>query len=234
MHTNLGFFATWLPGDHVELGEAGVMEGGRFRKMTSLAELGIPIEISAAGPPQKAQYESTSGTKVDVAAGTVATPGVRGEISVHFSKEGAFLFHSSGLRHSRIENRLAVADALLKAYEAGKWKKDWLVIEGLHTAERATIIVSEETTAEIILAAKTDVPLAGISLADPKVELNVASTRGKLFHLVGGTQLRPLYSCLRIKEPWFGERSVEPVRGASNSATRVPLERPSIDELLES
>jgi hypothetical protein len=39
MHKNLGFFATWLPGDQLELGEAGVLKGGRFRKQSSLAEL---------------------------------------------------------------------------------------------------------------------------------------------------------------------------------------------------
>jgi hypothetical protein len=234
MHTNLGFFATWLPGDHLELGEAGLMDGGRFRKMTSLAELGISIEKSSAGPPQKAHYESTSGTKVTFAAGAAATPGTRGEISVQFSKEGAFLFHSTGLRHTRIENRQAVATAVLNAYDAGTWKKEWCLIEGLHTAERATIIVSEDTNAEIVLAAATDLPLAGISLADPKVELNVSSTRGKLFHLIGGKQLHPLYSCLRLTDPWFGERSLEPVRGAADPGSRIMLERPSIDELLDS
>ena len=25
MHDKLGFFATWLPGDHVELGDVGVL-----------------------------------------------------------------------------------------------------------------------------------------------------------------------------------------------------------------
>jgi hypothetical protein len=234
MHTNLGFFATWFPGDHLALGEAGTVEGGRFRKVTSLTELGIAIEKSAAGPPQKVQYESTSGTKVSVSAGAAATPGTRGEISISFSKEGAFVFHSSELRHSRIENRQAIADALVKAYEAGTWKKAWYLIEGLHTAQRATIILSEDREAEIVLAATTDLPLPGISLADPKVELNVSSTRGKLFHMVGAKQLHPLYSCLRLKDPWFGAPSLHPVRGAGDAGTRIQLEKPSIDELLES
>jgi len=234
MHNNLGFFATWLPGDHLELGEGGVIEGGRFIKMISLGELGVSLEISAAGPPQKAQYESTSGTKVSVAAGASATPGTRGEISVQFSKQGAFVFHTSGLRHRRIENRQAVAAALLKAYEGARWKKEWYLIEGLHSADRATIIVSEDTNAEIVLAAMTDLPLTGISLADPKVELSVSSTRGKLFHSIGGEQLHPLYSCLRIKDPLFSAASVEPVRGEGEANMRMPLERPSIEELLES
>src|SRR5262245_34753075 len=138
MHNNLGFFANWLPGDRLELGEAGVIEAGRFRKVTSLAELGISFVKSAAGSPQNARYESTAGTKINLTAGAAATPGARGEISVQFSKEGAFLFHSSGLRHQRIENRLAVTEAILKAHENGKWKKEWCVIEGLHTAELAT------------------------------------------------------------------------------------------------
>ena len=31
MHGNLGFFASWLPADPVDVGDIGVLEGGRFR-----------------------------------------------------------------------------------------------------------------------------------------------------------------------------------------------------------
>jgi hypothetical protein len=77
-------------------------------------------------------------------------------------------------------------------------------------------------------------PLSGISLSDPKVELNVASTRGKLFHLIGGRRLHPLYSCLRLKDRIFGSPSVEPVRGVGDGVGQMLLEKPSIEDLLES
>jgi hypothetical protein len=234
MHNNLGFFANWLPGDRLELGEAGVIEAGRFRKVASLAELGISIVKSAAGSPQNARYESTAGTKVNFSGGAAATPGTKGEISVEFSKEGAFLFHSSGLRHQRIENRLAVTEAILKAHESGRWKKEWYLIEGLHTAELATVILSEESSAEIVLTATTDLPI-GISLSDPHVDLSISSTRGKIFHLVGGKQISPLYSCLRIKDRLFGATTVEPVRGgAGDRNASLWFEKPAIEDLLDS
>jgi hypothetical protein len=41
MHENIGFFATWLPGDLLELGDIGILVNGSFRKLSSLWALGI-------------------------------------------------------------------------------------------------------------------------------------------------------------------------------------------------
>lgn len=122
----------------------------------------------------------------------------------------------------------------MKAYMKGKWKKEWLLVEALHTAERATVIVSEDKSAGLVLVANVDTPLPTISLADPKIGLTVASTNGKIVHIVGGKGLHPLYSCLRLKDPLVGTPSVQPVRGSSATSKEVPFSRPDIDELLNS
>ena len=41
MHENIGFYATWLPGDPMELGDVGIPSNGMFRKRSSLNDLGI-------------------------------------------------------------------------------------------------------------------------------------------------------------------------------------------------
>jgi hypothetical protein len=234
MHDNLGFFPTWLPGDSIEIGDAGVLERGRFRKMTSLAELGIAGDIEKAASKQDVQYTSTQGTKITASAGADAMTVARAEIAVDFSREGAFVFHASRLRPQHLKNRAAVGQELLKAYEKGKWEKDWLLVESLHSAERVTIIVSEDSSAGLVLVASAKTPLTSISLSDPKVGLEIASTRGKIVHIVGGTGLHPLYSCIRVKDPLFGAPSVQPVRGIAAAASEVTFARPGIDELLES
>lgn len=237
IHNNLGFFATWLPGDKIELGEAGLFEGGRFRKQSSLAELRIAYEASPKSSPQTLQYASTTGTKVDLSAAVAAeVPLAKAEITIEFSREGAFLFHALNVRHMRIENRSAVAAAILSAYERGNWKKDWYMIESLHVAECATIIVSQDRSAGLVLSASTDVPLGSIPLADPKVDLTVSSTRGKLIHVISNRNLRPLYSCLRLKDQWFQSPSIVPVRGEIDHQMnwKEAFTRPAIDELLDS
>jgi hypothetical protein len=234
MHGNLGFFATWLPGDPIEIGEVGVLEGGRFRRMSSLKELGIACDLSTGQSAQNVQYTSTQGTKITTSAGATATAVAKAEITIDFSREGAFVFHASGLRWQRLENRSAVAEEVVEAYKKDKWKKGWLLVEALHTAEQATIIVSEDSSAGLVLVASAEAPIAGVSLADPKIGLTVASTQGKIVHIVGGKGLHPLYSCLRLKDPLFGAPSVQPVRGSGVGGEEIPFTRPNIDELLNS
>lgn len=231
MHDNLGFFPTWLPGDRIQIGDAGVLEGGRFRRTTSIADLGIAYEVSSGAATQDVQYTSTQGISLGTKAGAAADL-VKGEIRIEFSREGAFVFHATRLQARQLENRAQVSEEIVKAYRIGKWEKDWLLVETLHTADCVTVIVSEDSSAELVLAASADMPLASISLADPRIDLTVASTRGRIVHIIGGKGLHPLYSCLRLKDPFFGSPSVQPVRGATRN--EFPFARPAIDELLDS
>jgi hypothetical protein len=233
MHDNLGFFPTWLPADRLEIGDIGVLERGRFRQLASLAELGISCKVGTGAATQNVQYTSTQGTKITTTGGAT-TALAKAEITVEFSREGSFVFHASRLQPQHIENRAAIGEGILKAYKKGKWDKEWFLIEALHAADRATIIVSEDTSAGLVLVASADAPIASISLADPKVSINVASTRGKVVHIIGGKGLHPLYSCLRLKDPLFGMPSVQPVRGSGEPSHEAQFSRPSIDELLDS
>ena len=221
MHDNLGFFPTWLPGDP-------------FRRVASLAELGIACDVVAGETTQNVQYTSTQATKITATTGAAVTGFAKAEITVEFSREGAFVFHASHLQPRHIENRAGIGEEIVKAYHKGKWKKEWLLVEALHAADRATIIVSEDSSAGLVLAASAQGPLTSVSLADPKVSLTVASTRGKVVHIVGGKGLHPLYSCLRLTAPLFGEPSVRPVRGSSERDNEVQFSRPGIEELLDS
>ena len=234
MHRNLGFFATWLPGDPIEIGDAGVFEGGRFRRMSSLLELGIQCETNVGESTQDLQYTSTNFTKISTSGGAKARSIAKAEIAIEFGHEGAFVFHVSGMRVQRLENRTAVANQIMKAYRKDHWAKEWMVVEALHIADRATIIVSEETSAGLVLTANANAPLPAISLADPKIDLAVTSTRGKLVHIIGANKIHPLYSCLYVRDPLIGSASVQPVRGEASEREDVMMARPGIEDLLNS
>jgi hypothetical protein len=235
IHDNLGFFATWLPGDTLEIGDVGRWEGGKFRHATSLEELGIPFAISEGRSVQDIQYTSKQGTKIAASSKAMVSAVAKVEISIEFSSEGAFVFHASNLRLRQLENRAVVAKKLLKNYEMGRWDKSWLLVESLHTADRATIIVSEDSSSGLVLAASTEGPLTSVFLADPKINLTLTSTRGRIMHVIGSQRLHPLYLCLRLKESFLtGEKTVEPVRGSALIEAEPPFSRPAIDELLRS
>jgi hypothetical protein len=231
MHKNLGFYATWLPSEAVSVGDVGVLENGRFRRQSSLKELGIPMVEVPAGTLVDVQYASTTGTKINVSAGADVLV-VSGEITIDFSEAGAFLFHAMQMRPTRLENRIEVSNEILRSYAIKAWKKEWLLVETVHRAKSATVVISEDGQAGLVISAHAEGALANLPLADPKAKLSVVSTHGRLFHLIGAKDLCPLYSCLRLEDPWLGQPKVQPVRGTGDQG--VALSRPSIDELLES
>jgi|SRR5215471_2985151 len=233
MHDNIGFFATWLPGDLLELGDIGTLKDGTFRKRSSLGELGIKYQASALGASQNLQYTSKSGTTFSVDSSLAAPKplDISAAIKVEFSSEGSFLFHASNVRNRRLENIANLTRAILEVWNTGNWDKNWYVVESIHQADCATVIVSEEVSAGVTFSAKG--ALGGIPLADPRVDLSISSSRGKMAQIIAGRDLRPLYSCLRVREGWFST-SLEAVRGESANLGGSPFVRPSIIELLES
>jgi hypothetical protein len=234
MHDNTGFFATWFPGDPIEIGDIGILEGGRFRRMASLKELGIKFGVERGESRQNVDYTSTQGTKISTSGSATAATIGKAEISVDFSRQGAFLFQASKLQVWQIEHRMAVGEEVVKAYQRKKWDKSWLLVESLHAAERSTIIVSEDNAAGLVLVAELNEAVPSVSLVDPKVSLSVTSLRGKLMRLIGSEGLHPLYSCLRLKDPLFGTPSLHPVRGVKETAPDTEFSRPGIADLLNS
>src|SRR5262245_22302109 len=232
MHHNLGFYATWLPGDPIEIGDVGVLLDGRFRRLSSLADLGIDYTTSEAGAAQSIQYTSAKGTKVGTGASTSAAGIAEVEINIEFSADGAFVFHAAGLQAARLQELPIIGESVLAAYKNGRWRREWLLVEAVHAADCATIIVSQDNAASIVLAGKASAPIAISSLADPQIRLDVSSSRGKLVHVVGGRALRPLYSCLRIEHSFFSEPAFAPVRGEARRS--IEFERASLNDLLDS
>lgn len=129
MHSNLGFFANWLPGDPMEVGAIGEIVGGRFRQAATLNDLRIDYDLSEESSPHPLKYQSISGTDV-VMGGGLSEEGaiLEAEVKIEFSKEGAFLFEAIGVRQVQIKNRFDVTSAILKAYEKGKWKPHWYLV----------------------------------------------------------------------------------------------------------
>ena len=149
-----------------------------------------------------------------------------------FLEKGHAFSMLAGSKRARLKIEVLVGEKIVEAYEADCWKKSWLLVELLYVANCATIIVSEEVSAGVVLAVSAEKMITGISLADPNVGLTIRSTRGKVTHIVGARQLCPLYSCFRLSASFFGSPELKPVRGRSDGT--LPFERPTIDELLES
>jgi hypothetical protein len=140
-----------------------------------------------------------------------------------------------GLLQSQLSRRPDQQLLLRAVHQEGRWQKEWLLIDALYRAESATILVSEDTSSEIVLkASAAALPSGLLPLADPKLGFGIASSSGKIVHIVAANNLYPLYSCVRVRDPLlFGKPSVVPVRGRADQKAN-PLGRPGIDDLLNS
>jgi hypothetical protein len=235
MHSKIGFFATWLPSSTIELGDIGVLEAGRFRRAGSLKELGINHPAVRTGHAENMSYSAFAKRSDGASLGVSSVvPVAQAELSIQFSSEGGYIFEAIGIQQLEIEEKLALESSLVQAYEQGRWKKEWVVVDALYSATSATIIVSENSQSEIVLKAHAAVPLGALPLADPKLGLTVASSSGKLVHIIAANNLRPLYSCVRVKDPLlFGQPSMVAMRGTAGVSVGA-LARPGIDDLLNS
>jgi hypothetical protein len=233
MHERLGFFANWLPADPIDVGDVGRLEAGRFRRTSSLAEFGIETTAESGGGDQPVEYTSSNGTQVELGGGAGAAGLAKAEVRVSFSRTSAFVFHASKLRLLRLSNPAAVARDVVVAYDEGRWEKDWLIVESLHEAEIATILVSQDSASELVLSADVSELLASFSLADPNIDFSVTSSRGQVVKIIQAEGVHPLYSCMRVRDPLIGAPSLRPVRGSRASA-HAAFARPRLDELLNS
>lgn len=232
MHENLGLYATWLPTDPMEVGDIGFFEGGRFRLVKKLSDFNIVCDTKAQSGASDLQFSSRDGVKVNISSNISASASTGAQINIDFSSNGAFLFHAYGVRLHRLENRHEVAESVLKLYANNQWEKEWMIVEAVHVAQRATVLISEDKSASVQIAASARMAMPSLLLADPAIDLKVTSFRGKVFQMLSAKQPHPLYACLRVKNPMLGRPKVMPVRGGRDVTPL--LERPAIAELLDS
>jgi hypothetical protein len=234
MHKNVGFFATWLPSSVLEVGDIGLLEAGRFRRVGSLTELGVSAAGVREGTPGNMSYSAWADRRAAASAGaSLAVPVAKGEFSIQFKRQGGYVFEAAAIRNIEIADRMALASAILGLYAGGRWQKEWLLVDALYKSDSATIIVSEDTASEIVLNASSTLPTGSLPLANPNVGLSVSSVSGKIVHVVAQSGLSPLYSCLKVQDPLFGSPSLSPVRGMEANPVDA-FARCSIADLLES
>jgi hypothetical protein len=221
-------FATWLPGDQIAVGDVGIIKRGRFRRQATLKGLKIPCGATAGEKTESFQFESSRGVTIQATPGAAVHQVAGLGVSIMFSQKGAFVFHVSDLCHHRLDEPETVAEHVLKLYnaKARKWNKDWFLVDEVHSAECATIVVSEVRSSSISLDVSAGGLVPGFSLADPKLDLKVAGESRRVNYVLCKAGAQPLYSCVQVRDPLFSDAIVR-TRGQ-------PFIKPDIDALLDS
>ncbi|HOY31449.1 MAG TPA: hypothetical protein PKW80_06190 [Bacteroidales bacterium] len=222
LYRQFDYFATWLPGTPLELGDIGLFKNNEFTKISNLKNEGIVFQIKE--DTTKTDLEHMTKGEVSVmtkiagtvpALGSVLANGDAG-FSISFSQENAILFKANGTLSPCISDQIKLGKEIIQRYQQGEWDKDWAVITELVTADSATIIISSSQDAKIELKAKADISTAKLDIADASLNLECAFSKDLYTKIVAEQGITPLFKMKKIRssiftDPVFKTRMLRPM-----------------------
>lgn len=206
MHKKYAYLACWLPSNRVALGDVGVLAQHRFRKLTTLADLGIPFTRDADSPIADLTYSSTDYVAVSSAArvGAVEADAVS-NLSVTFSRSGATLFQASHCVVERIGNLPALEAALRTAHEQRTWRLEYVVVTEVVRTGPTAILVAEQRDAALDLQVSTS-DLAGLlPVAAATAKSVITGRRGIAADVLAPDGCTPLFNAMQLRKRLLGQ-----------------------------
>ncbi len=211
---NFGYYATWMPGTPIKLGQIGVLDKNVFMPISALENFKIAYAIlrdrnkidfkySSAGAVtvrQKASGETLDGTKLGEAdAGLI----------IEFTKSNAIYFNVKGALNHYIADKLSLGETILDLYQMGNWKKEWVVITQIIDADSATILVSKDKGAKLELKAKANLKSADMDIIGGQFDTDNSFSSSLSFNIIAKSGINPLFKVMGIKKGWFSDDSFE-------------------------
>lgn len=207
--------ATWMPDEHLEIGQIGVMKNYGFIPKSHLDKKSIPFSIKKDPTASDIDYQTQGAVSISpLLSGNVPVAGqvpttVKASVKINFSQKNAVVFKAKNVYHHYIDNLEEVEKAILQRYSEDSWEKDWVVITGLSVADSATIIISGAQNSEIALKAGADIAVAHIDIADASLGLQIAKDQNINVKHIAKQGLTPLFRAHKVKTPLFGKPKVD-------------------------
>jgi hypothetical protein len=201
VHTQLGRYATWLPGDHLEVGAVGRLSNEIFYPETNLDHFGIPFNV-VDDPKSKTTYKfMSSGTQEvtgSASASVLTSAGpAAATLTVNFSKENSVYFLLTDCVGSAVDDLAKLGMEILKQTRNHAWPLDYVVVTRIVTAQSATILQAESKNASIVLEGGSDgVPVLEALRSHGK--LSVKSQNSVGFSAVAQRKSTPLLNLSKV------------------------------------
>src|SRR5688572_12513976 len=209
LRKRFGYYATWLPGTPLSLGDVGLVKDNVFTRVANIEDFKIKFEKLTDDSPDDLEYSSKGSVSVTAKlSGTVTPEGSSlGKLDagfiVEFQNENSILFKANQAKIGLIKNTNTLGDQVLRLYEEGKWNKHWVVITELVKSESATILISNSANGKIELKANASVDAPKLDIADAKFELGAIFSKGLETKIIAQTGLTPLFKVKGIKTRIF-------------------------------
>jgi hypothetical protein len=203
LNKEFGYFATWLPGINLKLGDVGFLVQNQFTKITSLEEQHIPYSAEKDHHKINLSYSSEGGVSI-----TTKSKGVHPNpnsllklddlgLTVDFSNENALIFKANGAITETIKDCLTIGEEIIRRYNENKWRKNWVVITELIRTDQTSIIISKSAKGKIELKAKFESVLP--DLLQLNTDLELVSHQDIALKIISNNGLTPLFKSMKIK-----------------------------------
>lgn len=201
MHRNVEYLACWLPSTRVAVGDVGVLEGHRFRRVTSLAELGIAFARDEDSPVADINYASADCVAVDTGArlGSSAADALC-DVSVTFARDGATLFQAAGCVQEAVGSLAALESALRARHESGDWRLEHVVVTEVVRTGPTVILVAERKGARLDLRVSTAALTSPLPFAGAAARCEVARRQGIAAEVVVPDGATPLFNAVQLRK----------------------------------
>jgi len=208
MHDQFKYFATWVPGTPLQIGDIGELKGTEFTHLSDLKQKGIDFKIRSDPSKISLHYASSGGFSISsIFSGDAGIPQFNLDVAdagiiVKFSKDKGVAFEAQGAEQRMIADVIKVDKAILDAYNNGRWEDDWVVISDLMLADSGTVLISQGKDAAIGLKAKIQVPK--LSLANIDANFDVTYENNLNTTVICQAGLTPLFKIRGIDRGFLG------------------------------
>jgi hypothetical protein len=221
IYNELGYFATWLPGGSVGLGDFGPADGRLYVRQGSLKSLGFKFKPTQQGPALNIEFSSRNAVNVTVqvkgeSKNLPNIPNGQAGIDLSFSRSGACVLVLRNAREWTIENLYQFQRDVLAYYKRhySEWAKDFIVISSIVQAKSASIIIADDTSSHFSVATDADITAGLIDLANASLNFSVKNSRDVSTKIISQADLQPLFRAFRIKDSWLNGPRVNTLASA--------------------
>jgi hypothetical protein len=203
IHDELGYWATWLPGVKLRLGDIGRIRDRVFTPEGSLERLGLPVTDD--GESLSDIQHATRGAvayRVQTKADTQAIPHVpqgSAGIALEFSRENAVVLVVRDAVERRLADVSALERRLTELVNAGEFDPEYAVVTHVVTAGTATVLISRSADSRVELSAKADLSLGLLDLASADAQLSRVGGSGMETEILARRGLTPLFKLVGFK-----------------------------------
>lgn len=227
MHERFGFLASWLPSARVALGDVGVLVDRRFRKVTTLAALGVSFSADPPGNVADIDYSSAQAVQVTGETGADAGDLMSTTVTISFGRSGATFFQAGDTYEQKIADLHVLEAELRHRHDQGHWPSEYVVVSTVLQTGPTVIFVSNERDAQVGLRLSADTAGSAVPIADITVDLAVTKRSGLAVNLVAPRGATPLFGAVQLRKR-LGRTAQLRFRGDGQEAGLVPVRWPSL------